>query len=166
MKGARMNIKQVVAIAAVAAVGALAPTAFAASGKDYSGPSCANIVSGDGKYSAFGGTEAFVRWDIQTESQTCKNATYTLVVLDQTGTTVLAQQSVQGGTPMSCPFDAGASDATCISFAIDLGPAATAPSSVCIYGYSANGSKPNDRAPDAGCVSVTLDGPSPGGFFN
>ena len=48
-------------------------------------------------------TEAFLRWDVQTESPTCKNTTYTLVVLDQTGTTVLVQQSLQGDVLLQLP---------------------------------------------------------------
>ena len=158
-------MRYLAAVAGIAALLAVAPAAVASSGKDYSGPSCTNIVSGDGKYSTFGGTEAFLRWDVQTESPTCKNTTYTLVVLDQTGTTVLVQQSLQGGTPMSCTLNPGPDD-TCVSYTIDLGPAATAPSAICIYGYSANGNKVSDRAPNTDCVSLTLDSGLPGGYFN
>jgi hypothetical protein len=160
-------MRYLVAVASLAALLAVAPAALGDPGKDYNGPSCTNIVSGDGKYSTFGGTEAILRWDVQTESPTCKNATYTLVVLDASRTTVLAQESLAGGTPMTCTFDTGP-DANCASFTLDMGPAATAPSSVCIYGYSANGNKISDRAPDAdgSCVSLTLDGPQPGGNFN
>src|SRR5947209_19251399 len=98
-------MRYLAAVAGIAALLAVAPAAVASSGKDYSGPSCTNIVSGDGKYSTFGGTEAFLRWAVQTESPTCKNTTYTLVVLNQTGTMVLVQQSLQGGTPMSCTLN-------------------------------------------------------------
>ena len=74
-------MRYLVAVTSLAAVLAIAPAALGDPGKDYNGPSCTNIVSGDGKYSTFGGTEAILRWDIQTESPTCKNATYTLVIV-------------------------------------------------------------------------------------
>src|SRR5947209_15845238 len=123
-------------LAAAAAVLAVVPAAIGDSGKDYNGPSCTNFISGDAKYSAFGGSEAFVRFDEQTASPTCKNASYTLYVLDATGAHVLAQQTVQGGAPASCPLDPGLTDATCVSFTIDLGPAATAPADICVYAVS------------------------------
>jgi len=159
-------MRYLVAAASLAALLAVAPAALGAPGKDYTGPSCTNIVSGDGKYSTFGGAEAILRWDVQTESPTCKNTTYTLVVLDATGATVLARQGAQGVTAMSCQLNPGPTRDTCVSYKIDLGPAATAPSAICIYGYSANGTKLNDRAPDTDCVSLTLDSGLPGGFFN
>ncbi len=161
-------MKHLAAVASLVAALALVSAALATPTKDYRGPSCTNIVNGDGTYSTFGGTEAVLRWDVQTETPTCKGTTYTLYVLDATGTTMLAQQSLQGGTSMSCPpYGSRITGDSCLSYTIDLGPASSARTPICIYGTSANGTKLNDRAPDFNCVplDLTTSPSSPGGGF-
>jgi hypothetical protein len=153
-------------VAAAVAACALVVAAFASAGsKDYNGPACNNLTGGDGAYTTFGGSEAFVTWSATTESPTCAKTTYTLFVLNGPGGSQIAAQPIAGGTAMTCP-DTTATSTSCVSWTVDLGPAATAPSSVCIYGTSSSGNKVNDRAPDAAgsCAALLLDSGSSGGF--
>jgi hypothetical protein len=146
---------------------ALSAVAWSAGGKDYTGPACNNLTGGDGIYSTFGGTEAFLSWSATTEAPTCAKTTYTLYALSGPGGAGIAAQPIAGGTAMACPDSApGAPPSTsCISWTIDLGPAATAPTSICIYGTSSSGPKVNDRAPDAAgsCIGLVLNPGSSGG---
>jgi hypothetical protein len=139
----------------------VATTATGAPKRDYSGPACNNVTGGDGVYATDPATgDAVLTFSQTTEAPTCKQTTYSLYVLTGPGGTQLAQQSVEGGSTMACPNNAPAST-SCISFSIDLGPAATAPQFICIYGTTSNGSGNNisDRAPDndGSCITLQLD---------
>lgn len=159
----KRNACVVSVIAACALV--LAAVATAASGKDYNGPACNNITGGDGVYSTFGGTEAFLSWSATTAAPTCAKTTYTLYALTGPGGTQLVAQPIAGGTAMTCPDANGATSTSCVSWTIDLGPAAAAPSSICVYGTSSSGNKANDRAPNnaGSCIGLVLDSGSSGG---
>src|SRR3954463_14392939 len=150
-------MKQLAAVAALVTTVVVVTGAFAASSKDYTGPSCNNLVSADGSYATVG-TEAILRWDVQTESPTCKQSTYTLYVLQGDRVTPITQAAVTGGGSLTCPYDTP-DGPTCVSFTVDLGPAANARTAICIYGTSASGSNVRDRAPDApgACTPVVLD---------
>jgi hypothetical protein len=145
---------------------AVSAAALAASPKDYKGAACNNLTGGDGVYSTFGGSDALLSWSATTEAPTCGKTSYTLYALTGPGGAQLASQSVSGGTAMTCPDANGATSTSCISWTIDLGPAASAPSSICIYGTSSAGAgKENDRAPDnaGSCIALVLDSGTSGG---
>ena len=138
----------------------LVAAATGASTKDYSGPSCNNFTGGDGQYATNATGDAVLSWAATTESPTCAKTPYSLFVLTGLGGTLITSQAVQGGTSMACPNGAPAST-SCISWSIDLGPAATtAPSSICIYGTSTWANKVSDRAPDAAgsCIPLAING--------
>ncbi|MFN2614989.1 MAG: hypothetical protein ABR552_09285 [Actinomycetota bacterium] len=86
------------------------------------------------------------------DSASCSDVTYNVYALEEdTRVIVLGSDSMKGTGALSLPF----------RFSVAI-PA----SSVCVYGttVASNGSV-LDRAPDAGCVSLTLDGP-PSYFFH
>jgi hypothetical protein len=143
-------MKKFVWIGALAAVVALALGGLALAGgsKDYTGQACNDISGGDGAYTTFGGTEATVQWTITLTAPSCKQSVYTLHVLNGAADVSQALSSTGSST---------------VQFNVDMGPAATAPSSVCIFATSQNGKSISDRAPDSNCATLTLDG-SPAGL--
>jgi hypothetical protein len=159
-------MKRIVFAVSLVAAATLALTAFAAAGtKDYTGPSCNNFTGGDGAYTTFGGTEAFVSIQMTTESPTCAKSTYSLYVLSVPAGSQLASQSILGGTSMACP-DGAPATTSCVAWTIDMGPAATAPANVCIYATSSNNNSVSDRAPDndGSCISLALSSGASGGI--
>jgi hypothetical protein len=100
-----------------------------------------------------------------TESPSCAKSTYSLYVLSGPGGPVLASQSIAGGVAMQCP-DGAAASTSCVAWTIDMGPAATAPTVVCVYATSSNNTSVSDRAPDAAgsCLSLLQNSGGSGGF--
>ena len=149
-------MKKLAVFAALGAALALAIGGYslAAPGKDYSGPKCTDFSGGFGDgYTTGGGTEAFVNWTITVSVPSCKTADYTLNVINGATFTVTSQTLAGNGSQV-------------LSFSIDIGPASSAPSTVCIYATSQNGNSIADRAPDSGCVPLQLNGAPAGQGFN
>lgn len=131
-------------------IGALAVPAAAA------GPACADIQStnADGTVpsrAAYDGETVAGQFFLADES--CKQFSYTLVVLDNEGdATPLATGTVQG-------------DGSADLVEIFVSGVSVTDGDVCVYVESAtkNGKKTFDRAPGDGCVVLLDDGTSPAG---
>ena len=139
-----MRERVLVLIAAVAALAAtVSPTAGSApSTSDVKGPACADIVQNNASATSNGlYTDAGVQFRIALAAPSCKYVTYTLYVLDASGTTQLSSASVQGdGTDVLFLDAAGSGD------------------SVCVYLTTSVGNHVFDRAPDTGCGVLALNG--------
>ena len=86
----RPHVKRLVSIAALAAAVAVivVPAATPASGKDYTGPKCANITSGMGGYTGTAGSTGTVDFVVQYAAPVCSSITYAFAVTDQTGAVI------------------------------------------------------------------------------
>ena len=122
------------------------------------GPKCVDIQSGAGDGSqlsraAFDGETGEVSGQFFLASASCKQFSYTLVILDNEGdTTPLATGTVQGD---------GSTDLV----EIFVSGVTVADGDVCVYVESTtrNGNHAFDRAPGDGCVILLDDGTSPAG---
>jgi hypothetical protein len=134
-----------VLIAGIAAFAAtVSPTAGSApSTSDVSGPACADVVQNNATATSAGFYDATgVHFRVALAAPSCKYVTYTLYVLDASGTTQLDSTSIQGnGTDDTLFLDAAGSGA-----------------SVCVYLTTSVGNHVFDRAPDSGCGVLALDG--------
>lgn len=119
------------------------------------GPKCADIQS----TSADGNTPSSAAWDGTTGevngrfflgAASCKNITYTLVILDDEGGTVLATESVigDGSNPLIIQIAGGVADPD---------------GDVCAFITANQRNRTLDVAPADGCVILLDDGTSPGG---
>jgi hypothetical protein len=133
-----------VLIAGIAALGAtVSPTAGSApSTSDVKGPACADIVQNNATTTSNGVyDDSGVHFRIALAAPSCTYVTYTLYVLDASGTTQLSSASVQG-------------DGTDVLFLDAAGSGA----SVCVYLTTSVGNHVFDRAPDTGCGVLALNG--------
>lgn len=141
-------------LAVAAAVTALVPVASGAV-DDTKGPSCANIVFGDGGYSFFATQppSASLDWRVDLAEPSCASVTYTLYIYDSTGERLLETETVSG-----------VSGAESISFSEAFVGATATSAGVCLVGTTSLGRHVADRAPDLGCAPVTPDGSGGVGF--
>lgn len=137
-------MKRIVAISmlALTITGLLAVPVAA---QDVRGPRCADIVDGSGVYDG-----STVNFRITTEAASCRAVTYTLYVLDEEGGALLASQSKRGTGNNQVFFNVSVSD-----------PDET----VCVYATTSVGRHVFDRAPDSGCVDLTVGAGPPARFF-
>jgi hypothetical protein len=139
-----MRKRVLVLIAAVAAFAAtVSPSAGSApSTSDVKGPACADIVQNNASTTSNGFyDDTGVHFRIALAAPSCKYVTYTLYVLDASGTTQLSSASEPGdGTDVLLLNAAGSGD------------------SVCIYLTTSVGNHVFDRAPDSGCGVLALNG--------
>ena len=143
-----MNIKRILLGAAAATVVALSPLSAAPASAvgDVKGPRCADITDGAGFYN---GTSVNLRLTLAAPS--CRAVTYTLYVLNADGTTELATA------------EATRTDGTFVFF--DNVASNTTDSTVCVYATTSVGRHVFDRAPDSGCVPLTVNGGAPAQSF-
>ncbi len=136
---------------------------------DNKGPRCADISGGFASYTSVtvgASTDAVVKGGIHTTDPSCVEYTYTLHVLNGSGTAQIASQTVAGtGLGTGCPPVPPGFTANCLTFSIDLGPASSAttatsspPNAVCVFFTSQTGDHLADRAPNSGCVGLLLNG--------
>jgi hypothetical protein len=120
------------------------------------GPKCADLQStdADGTHlsrASYDGPNHVVNGLFYLAAKSCKNVTYTLIILDNDGdTTPIAQASVLG-------------DGTSASVAITVENVVTTDGDACAYVTVSRGKSDLDRAPADGCVVLLDDGSSPGG---
>jgi hypothetical protein len=132
----------------VLAFGVVALSASAAL-NDAKGPKCVDITAGSFFY---GSTGAFTG-NVTLAGDFCKQVTYTLFILDESGdTTPLTTDIGEAG-----PAPDRASFNTTVNDADDF---------VCIYVETKLGANVRDRALDTGCLSVQKNGSPGGGGFN
>lgn len=144
----RPTIRTLVLAPALALVLATPAGAAPASDTDVRGPACADITDGAG---VFDGSDVNFRLTLAAPS--CRSVTYNLVVLDEDGdTTPIATATASGDGSSNQVFftDVAASD-----------PDGT----VCVYATTRVGNHVFDRAPDEGCMELTVDGPPSGQKF-
>ena len=150
-----MNRRWRLLVPIMAVIALSVPSTAAAAG--FRGPSCADLVDVNGDVASaasYDGDGQLVHARIATASASCRFATYTLYVLDESGaSTPLAVQSVRGdGVNSHVTF-------------MNVDVSANDDSIVCVYVTSSVGRGRHifDRGPDAGCNEVTSDEVSPGG---
>lgn len=135
--------RMLLALAGAAALSLGLAPAVNAVGNDVKGPACADIVAGDGFNL---GDEVVFRLTIAVPS--CAPVTYTMYVLDEPGdATPIATATLHGN---------GATD---LLFSI---PISDDDDTVCVYSTTSIGKHVFDRAPDSGCVTLTVDVGPPG----
>jgi hypothetical protein len=148
----RLHVKRLVSIAALAAAVAVTvvPAASPASGKDYTGPKCANITSGMGGYTGTAGSTGTVDFVVQYAAPVCSSITYTFAITDQTGALIANATADATCTPE-------VAGGGCLHFTATL---QSAPSTVCVYSTTShkNGNQ-TDYAPDFN--DPTCAGPTP-----
>jgi hypothetical protein len=121
------------------------PSIAGAIGNDVNGPACADIIPGtDGFYSSTGRLEV----DLALGAASCPYVTYTLYVLNGSGTQLLVD-------PISVSGD-GSRDI--LPIITNLDPAIT---TICVYATTSIGRHVFDRAQDSNCTVVTQSS-SPG----
>ncbi len=128
---------------------------------DNKGPRCADISGGFASYKSVAvgaSTEAVVNGGIHTTDPSCIEYTYTLHVLNASGTEIARQKVPGTGLGTGCPPVPPGFTSNCLTFSIDLGTASSAPSGVCVFYTSQTGDHVADRAPNTGCVGLLLNG--------
>jgi hypothetical protein len=135
-----MTLRKIAALGLAASTLALVGTSVAgAVGSDVQGPSCADIVDGVGGY---GATDVGIQ--VQLAAPSCAGVMYNLIAVDEVGSqTIVGSTSVAGD---------GSSNLVLLNATITDDD-----DTVCVYVTTTAGRGPHvfDRAPDAGCVSMT-----------
>jgi hypothetical protein len=134
----------VLGLAAVAA-----PVATPAA-PDTQGPTCGNIVNGEGTYSGTAGSGS-VDFTIQLAAAPCPFITYSFYVTDRDGN--LITSSTDGSTT-SCTVDQGAGG--CVEYVLTTN---SSPDFVCVYATTSIQGHIVDQAPDL--ADPTCQGPTP-----
>ncbi|SRR6266511_839660 len=141
-----------VGIAALALAAGLPSVAGAFGQGDVAGPTCADVVSGDGNYLSSGA----VNVSVELAAPSCSYVTYTIYVLDASGTTQLGSQSTSGN----------GTDGT-LQLTATVDPSNPA---VCVYATTSVGRHVFDRAPDSdlplNCVLIVQNSPPAWGSFS
>jgi hypothetical protein len=135
------------------------PSVAGASANDVSGPKCADVWAGDGSYDSTGTVNVFVFLGSEFDQvPSCPYVTYTLHVLDASGTE-LASVSTSGNG-----VDGVELSPLLLSTTVD-----PSNSAVCVYATTSVGRHIFDRAPDPdlsylpkGCIDMTQSGPGSG----
>jgi hypothetical protein len=145
------------AILALAAVAATAPSLSSGAVGDTNGPPCRDITGGQFNYSATGtntyNLNAQLLLGDDGLAAPCKQLTYTLYVLVD-GT----DPNAAGATPLAFPQD-GSAQWTGITITDD-------DPNICVYATTSHNGKVLDTAPDSGCLVVTAGTTGGGGGFN
>ena len=135
-----MTLRKIAALGLAASTLALVGTSVAgAVANDVQGPKCADIVDGVGGY---GATDVGIQ--VQLAASSCQGVTYNVIALDSSGSaTVVGEGSVTGD---------GSSNLVNVGARIEDDD-----DNVCVYVTTTAGRGPHvfDRAPDAGCISMT-----------
>jgi hypothetical protein len=114
------------------------------------GPACADIVGVGGSFLEPTLTEkAKITPKLELAADSCRAFTYTVYVLDETGTTLLTSQEVRGGGGTTVQFE---------SIFLPAGVNAA-----CVYVTSGVGRHVFDRAPAEGCIVLQSTG-DPGDY--
>lgn len=106
------------------------------------GPACADIVGVSGSFLEPTDTEkAKITPKLELAADSCRAFSYTVYVLDESGTTLLTSQEVRGGAGATVQFES-----------MYL---ATGVNAACVYVTSGVGRHVFDRAPAEGCIVLT-----------
>lgn len=131
------------ALAGAAALSLGVAPAVNAIGNDAKGPACADIVAGDGF-----NTGESVQFMLSVAAPSCAQVTYTMYVLDEPGdATPIATATLSGDRSTDLFFTIPISDDD---------------DTVCVYSTTSIGKHVFDRAPDSGCVTLTVGSGPPG----
>jgi hypothetical protein len=149
-------------IALLVAVFAALAVPVAGSGKsvdDVNGPACTDVLIDNGTTTtgSYDESQAHVIFRIALAAPSCKQATYTLHVLDAGGSTEIASGSQPGD---------GASTVLVFSGATAVSVPAGTGDTVCVYLTTSLGGHVFDRAPDTGCGALTSGGGAGGTGFH
>jgi len=138
-------------VGAALAAGVVAVTAVAAP-DDVKGPGCVDVINGSFIYNADG----TVTGNVTVDASACKQATYTLYVLEESGDpTPLATDEGEANNPFAPDR---------VFFGTE--PLTTNDNDVCIYVEARIGGHVFDRAPDSGCEGLIKEGSPGGGGMN
>lgn len=152
-----MKISTRAALLTAAALAVAGLQAVPATAGDARGPVCSDIISGSVIYktdqdpSSASLGKGVVTTNSDLAAPSCTEWNYTVYVLDQSGTTTLASQSIQGD----------GSQVLAHRMVLEGDPVLP-PQTVCVYGETSRNGRAADRVPDTGCVEAKLDKP-PGG---
>ena len=114
------------------------------------GPACADIVSVSGSFLEPTPSEkAKITPQLELAADSCRSFTYTVYVLDETGTVLITSQAVRGGGGTTLQFE---------SMFLPTGVNAA-----CVYVTSGVGNHVFERAPDVGCIVLQSSG-DPGDY--
>ena len=142
-------MKRLIALLAVGAAVA-AVLAVPSGAVDTKGPSCANIVFGDGGYTLLTSPPSLA-FHFDLASPSCAAVTYTLEIYDLSSGTLLTTETISG-----------VSGSSSLSFSETF--TGVAPAGVCLVGTTSLGRHVADRAPDTGCAAFPADEPGGVGF--
>lgn len=135
--------RMLLALAGAAALFLGVAPAVNAIGNDVKGPACADIVAGDGF-----NTGGSVQFMLSVAAPSCAPVTYTMYVLDEPGdVTPLATAKLSGDGSTDLLFSIAVTDDD---------------DTVCVYSTTSIGRHVFDRAPDSGCVTLTVGSGPPG----